>query len=92
MDFISVSILHKLFVVFYSIIIICGFYFDIKEKNKMEKRIKERIDSEFKTEIILEVDEEEKYMLRNLAYEYGYDCIEEFIVSILNEDIENNEE
>ena len=26
-------------------------------------------------------------MLRNLAYDYGYDSIEEFIVTILNEEI-----
>ena len=37
MDFISVSILHKLFIIFYSFIIIYGFYYDIKEKNKIEK-------------------------------------------------------
>ena len=43
MDFVSVSILHKLFIVFYSFMIIYGFYFDIKEKNKIEKRIKEKI-------------------------------------------------
>ena len=87
MDFISVSILHKLFIVFYSFIIIYGFYYDIKEKNKIEKRIKEKIDDQYKTEILLEIDEDEKYMLRNLAYDYGYDSIEEFIVTILNEEI-----
>ena len=41
----------------------------------------------YKTEILLEIDEDEKYMLRNLAYDYGYDSIEEFIVTILNEEI-----
>ena len=87
MDFISGSILHKLFIVFYSLIIIYGFYSDIKEKNKIEKRIKEKIDDQYKTEILLEIDEDEKYMLRNLAYDYGYDSIEEFIVTILNEEI-----
>ena len=87
MDFISVSILHKLFIVFYSFIIIYGFYSDIKEKNKIEKRIKEKINDQYKTEILLEIDEDEKYMLRNLAYDYGYDSIEEFIVTILNEEI-----
>lgn len=87
MDFISVSILHKLFIVFYSFIIIYGFYYDIKEKNKIEKRIKEKINDQYKTEILLEIDEDEKYMLRNLAYDYGYDSIEEFIVTILNEEI-----
>lgn len=56
MDFISVSILHKLFIVFYSFIIIYGFYSDIKEKNKIEKRIKEKIDDQYKTEILLEID------------------------------------
>ena len=87
MDFISGSILHKLFIVFYSLIIIYGFYSDIKEKNKIEKRIKEKIADQYKTEILLEIDEDEKYMLRNLAYDYGYDSIEEFIVTILNEEI-----
>ena len=87
MDFISNSVLHKLFIVFYSFIIIYGFYSDIKEKNKIEKRIKEKINDQYKTEILLEIDEDEKYMLRNLAYDYGYDSIEEFIVTILNEEI-----
>lgn len=87
MDFISVSMLHKLFIVFYSFIIIYGFYFDIKEKNKIEKRIKEKIYEKHKTEILLEIDEDEKYMLRNLAYDYGYNSIEEFIIEILNEEI-----
>ena len=87
MDFISGSILHKLFIVFYSLIIIYGFYSDIKEKNKIEKRIKEKIYDQYKKEILLEIDEDEKYMLRNLAYDYGYDSIEEFIVTILNEEI-----
>lgn len=87
MDFISVSMLHKLFIVFYSFIIIYGFYFDLKEKNKIEKRIKEKIYEKYKTEILLEIDEDEKYMLRNLAYDYGYNSIEEFIIEILNEEI-----
>lgn len=87
MNFISVSILHKVFIVFYSFIIIYGFYFDIKEKNKIEKRIKEKIYNQYKTEILLEIDEDEKYMLRNLAYDYGYNSIEEFMITILNEEI-----
>lgn len=87
MDFISVSILHKLFIVIYSFIIIYGFYFDIKEKNKIEKRIKEKIYDQYKTEILLEIDEDEKYMLKNLAYDYGYNSIEEFMIVILNEEI-----
>lgn len=91
MDFISNSVLHKLFIVFYSVIIIVGFYFDIKEKNKIEKRIKEKIDDQYKTEISLEINEDEKYMLRNLACDYGYNTIEEFIVSILNEEIDDYE-
>lgn len=90
MDFISGSILHKLFIVFYSFIIIYGFYYDIKEKNKIEKRIKEKIDDQYKTEILLEIDEDEKYMLSNLAYDYGYNSIEEFMVTILDEEL--NEE
>ena len=80
MDFVSVSILHKLFIVFYSFMIIYGFYFDIKEK----------IYDQYKTEILLEIDEDEKYMLRNLAYDYGYNSIEEFMITILNEEV--NEE
>lgn len=91
MDFISISILHKLFIVLYSLIIILGFYFDFREKNKIEKRIKEKIDNQYKSEILLEIDEDEKYMLRNLAYDYGYNTIEEFIVSILNEEIDEYE-
>ncbi|MDU4882218.1 hypothetical protein [uncultured Clostridium sp.] len=87
MDFINVSILHKLFIVFYSFIIIYGFYYDIKEKNKIEKRIKEKIYDQYKTEILLEIDEDEKYMLRNLAYDYGYNSIEEFIITIINEEV-----
>ncbi|WP_133016370.1 hypothetical protein [Clostridium cuniculi] len=90
MDFISVSILHKLFIVFYSSIIIYGFYSDLKEKNKIEKRIKEKIYDQYKTEILLEIDEDEKYMLSNLAYDYGYNSIEDFMITILNEEI--NEE
>ena len=88
MDFISVSILHKLFIIFYSFIIIYGFYYDIKEKNKIEKRIKEKIYDQYKTEILLEIDEDEKYMLRNLAYDYGYNSIEEFMITILKEEVE----
>lgn len=88
MDFISVSILHKLFIIFYSFIIIYGFYHDIKEKNKIEKRIKEKIYDQYKTEILLEIDEDEKYMLRNLAYDYGYNSIEEFMITILKEEVE----
>lgn len=87
MDFINVSILHKLFIIFYSFIIIYGFYYDIKEKNKIEKRIKEKIYDQYKTEILLEIDEDEKYMLRNLAYDYGYNSIEEFMITILNEEV-----
>ena len=87
MDFINVSILHKLFIVFYSFIIIYGFYYDIKEKNKIEKRIKEKIYDQYNTEILLEIDEDEKYMLRNLAYDYGYNSIEEFIITIINEEV-----
>ena len=87
MDFVSGSILHKLFIIFYILIIVDGVYSDIKEKNKIEKRIKEKIDDQYKTEILLEIDEDEKYMLRNLACDYGYDSIEEFIVKILNQEI-----
>ena len=87
MDFISVSILHKLFIVFYSFIIIYGFYSDLKEKNKIEKRIKEKIYDQYKAEILLEIDEDEKYMLSNLAYDYGYNSIEDFMITILNEEI-----
>ncbi|WP_198133989.1 MULTISPECIES: hypothetical protein [Clostridium] len=54
----------------------------------MEKRIKEKINKQYKTEIIVEVDEEEKYMLKNLASDYGYSNIEEFMVSILNKEID----
>ena len=87
MDFVSGSILHKLFIIFYILIIVYGFYSDIKEKNKIKKIIKEKIDDQYKTEILLEIDEDEKYMLRNLACDYGYDSIEEFIVKILNQEI-----
>lgn len=92
MDFFSVSIFHKVFIVFYSILIIYCFYFDFKEKNQMENRIRDKIDKEFKTEIVLEVDDEEKYMLRSLVYQYSYRSIEEFIVSILNDEINEYEE
>ena len=87
MDFFYNSILHKLFIVLYSILIIYGFYLVLKEKSDMEKKIKDKINKKYKTEIILEVDEEEKYMLRNLASDYGYSNIEEFMVSILNKEI-----
>ncbi|WP_195999363.1 hypothetical protein [Clostridium sp. 1001271B_151109_B4] len=87
MDFFYSSILHKLFIVLYSILIIYGFYLVLKEKSDMEKKIKDKINKQYKTEIILEVDEEEKYMLRNLASDYGYSNIEEFMVSILNKEI-----
>ena len=87
MDFINSSILHKLFIIFYIVIIIYGFYSDIKDKNKVEKRIREKIDGQYKTEILLEIDEDEKYMLKSLAYDYGYNTIEEFIVTILNEEV-----
>ena len=87
MDFINSSILHKVFIIFYIVIIIYGFYSDIKDKNKVEKRIWEKIDGQYKTEILLEIDEDEKYMLKSLAYDYGYNTIEEFIVTILNEEV-----
>ena len=80
--------LHKLFIVLYSTLIIYGFYLVLKEKSDMEKRIKEKINKQYKTEIIVEVDEEEKYMLKNLASDYGYSNIEEFMVSILNKEID----
>lgn len=92
MDFCSFDILHKMFIVFYNCLIIYCFYFDLKEKNKIENRIKDKIDKQFKTEIVLEVDDEEIYMLRSLVYEYGYKNIEEFIVSILNNEINEYEE
>ena len=47
-------------------------------------RLKEKINKQYKTEIIVEVDEEEKYMLKNLASDYGYSNIEEFMVSIFS--------
>ena len=87
MDFINSSILHKVFIIFYIVIIIYGFYSDIKDKNKVEKRIREKIDGQYKTEILLEIDEDEKYMLKSLVYDYGYNTIEEFIVTILNEEV-----
>ena len=88
MDFFYGSMLHKLFIVLYSTLIIYGFYLVLKEKSDMEKRIKEKINKQYKTEIIVEVDEEEKYMLNNLASDYGYSNIEEFMVSILNKEID----
>ena len=88
MDFFYSSMLHKLFIVLYSTLIIYGFYLVLKEKSDMEKRIKEKINKQYKTEIIVEVDEEEKYMLKNLASDYGYSNIEEFMVSILNKEID----
>lgn len=87
MDFFSSCVLHKLFIVLYSILIIYGFYLVLKEKSDIEKRIKDKINKQYKREITLEVDEEEKYMLRNLATDYGYSNIEEFMVSILNKEI-----
>lgn len=88
MDFFYGSMLHKLFIVLYSTLIIYVFYLVLKEKSDMEKRIKEKINKQYKTEIIVEVDEEEKYMLKNLASDYGYSNIEEFMVSILNKEID----
>ncbi len=87
MNSIDLNILNKLFIVFYIFIIIYGLYLDIKEKNKMEKRIKEKVNNKYRTKILLEIDEDEKYMLKNLTYDYGYNSIEEFIVNILNEEI-----
>ena len=92
MDFFYGSMLHKLFIVLYSTLIIYGFYLVLKEKSDMEKRIKEKINKRYKTEITLNVDKEEKYMLRNLACDYGYSSIEEFIVSILNNEINREED
>ena len=54
--------------------------------DEAKKRIKEKIYDQYKTEILLEIDEDEKYMLRNLAYDYGYNSIEEFMITILNEE------
>lgn len=88
MEFLSSGVLHKLFIVLYSILIIYGFYLVLKEKSDIEKRIKDKINKQYKREITLEVDEEEKYMLRNLATDYGYSNIEEFMVSILNKEID----
>lgn len=88
MDFFSSGVLHKLFIVLYSILIIYGFYLVLKEKSDIEKRIKDKINKQYKREITLEVHEEEKYMLRNLATDYGYSNIEEFMVSILNKEID----
>lgn len=92
MDFFSVSVFHKIFIIFYNFLIIYCFCFDFREKNQIENKIKDKIDKEFKTEIVLEVDEEEKYMLRSLVYQYSYRSIEEFIVSILNDEINEYED
>ena len=75
MDFFYGSMLHKLFIVLYSTLIIYGFYLVLKEKSDMENRIKEKINKRYKTEITLNVD-------------YGYSNIEEFMVSILNKEID----
>lgn len=92
MDFFSVSIFHKIFIIFYSLLMIYCLYFDFKEKNEMENRVRDKIDNDFKTEIILEIDEEEKYMLRSLVYQYGYRSMEEFIISILDNEINETKE
>ena len=92
MDFFSVSIFHKIFIIFYSLLMIYCFCFDFKEKNEMENKVRDKIDKEFKTEIVLEIDEEENYMLRSLVYQYGYRSMEEFIVSILDNEINEYEE
>ena len=68
------------------------FYLVLKEKSDIERNIKEKINKRYKTEITLNVDKEEKYMLRNLACDYGYSSIEEFIVSILNNEINREED
>lgn len=81
-DFLYNNMEHKLFIILYSILIIYGFYLVLKEK----------INKRYKTEITLNVDKEEKYMLRNLACDYGYSSIEEFIVSILNNEINREED
>lgn len=92
MDLLEFNILHKVFIILYSLLIIIGFYFDFRDKNNIEHKIRNKIDNEFKKEIILQINQEEKYMLRNLAYEYGYRDIEEFIISVLNNDIYDNED
>ena len=67
-------------------------YLLYKEKSDIERNIKEKINKRYKTEITLNVDKGEKYMLRNLACDYGYSSIEEFIVSILNNEINREED
>lgn len=91
-DFLYNNMEHKLFIILYSILIIYGFYLVLKEKSDIERNIKEKINKRYKTEITLNIDKEEKYMLRNLACDYGYSSIEEFIVSILNNEINREED
>lgn len=81
------NIKHKIFIMLYSFFIIYGFYLVLKEKSDIEKNINEKINKKYKVEITLNVDKEEIYMLENLAYDYGYSSIEEFIISILNDEI-----
>mgnify|MGYP002227815632 CR=1 FL=1 len=92
-DFLYNNMEHKLFIILYSILIIYGFYLVLKEKKWYWKKYKrKKLNKRYKTEITLNVDKEEKYMLRNLACDYGYSSIEEFIVSILNNEINREED
>ena len=65
-DFLYNNMEHKLFIILYSILIIYGFYLVLKEKSDIERNIKEKINKRYKTEITLNVDKEEKYILNNI--------------------------
>lgn len=52
MDLLEFNILHKVFIILYSLLIIIGFYFDFRDKNNIEHKIRNKIDNEFKKEII----------------------------------------
>lgn len=90
MDIFILNTLHKLFIILYNLLLVYGFYFDYKEKKKIKNKIENKINKECMTELVLEIDNEEKYMLKNLAYEYGCNSIEDYIIMKLNSEINNS--
>ena len=85
----NINIINIFFIILYNFILFIGFFLEIKYKFIQEKRIKEKVQEKITTDIKLDIDKDEKLMLKILAKASGFDKIEDFIYYTLNEDLNN---